>query len=231
MTPPAATATEARSATLAAIPSRQLRWIRPPQQARTHETLGRLLDSAERLLEDKGFDDLSVSEIARHADSSVGAFYRRLRDKDAVLHALHERYCEEAYATADAALDPERWQGAGIAEIAETVVPFLVQIFSERVGLERAIYRRALVDPVFRERSLRLARSVTRGWSELLLARRREIAHPDPEVAVGFAIQAVFAVITQRYAGYGREAEVVALSEERLTGELVHNFLAHLGVR
>ena len=213
------------------IPSRQLRWIRQPQQARTHETLGRLLDSAEKLLEEKGFDDLSVAEIARHAGSSVGAFYRRLKDKDAVLHALHERYCDEAYATANAALDPERWQNAGIAEITEVVVSFLVEIFSERIGLERAIYRRALVDPIFEERSLRLSSSVMRGWSQLLQGRRAEIRHPEPEIATSFAIQTVFAVITQRYGAYGVDIEVVPLSDERFTRELVLNFLAHLGVR
>lgn len=214
-----------------AIPSRQLRWIRPPRQARTHETLARLLDSAERLLEQKGFDDLSVAEIARHAGSSVGGFYRRLKDKDAVLHALHERYCEEAYATADEALDRDRWAGAGIAEIAEAIVPFLVQIFSERAGLERATYLRTLVDPVFRERTLRLSLYVMRAWSQLLLERRDEITHPEPDVAASFAIQSTFAVLNQRYSAYGMEVEVVPLSDERLTRELVHCFLAHLGVR
>jgi AcrR family transcriptional regulator len=213
------------------LPSRQLRWIRPPRQARTQETLDRLLDSAERMLEDKGFDDLSVAEIARHAGSSVGAFYRRLKDKDAVLHALHERYCDEAYATADAALDRQRWEGAGIADITEAVVPFLVEIYSERVGLERAIYRRSLVDPVFRERSLRLSSYVMRGWTDLLLERRDEIGHPEPEIGVPFAIENVFAVISQRFAGYGPEAEIVPLSNERLVRELVRSFLAHLGVR
>jgi AcrR family transcriptional regulator len=213
------------------LPSRQLRWIRPPRQARTQETLDRLLDSAERLLEQKGFDDLSVAEIARDAGSSVGAFYRRLKDKDAVLHALHERYCDEAYATAEAALEPERWQDAGIEEIAEAAVPFLVQIFSERIGLERAIYRRALVDPIFQERSLRLWRHVMQGWSDLLLERRAEIRHPEPESAISFAIQVVLAVITQRYSAYEVNIEVVPLSDQQLTRELVHNFLAHLGVR
>ena len=70
-------------------PGSELRWIRPPQQARSQETLERLLDAAETLVAEKGFDDTPVAEVARRAGSSVGAFYTRFPDKDALLHALY----------------------------------------------------------------------------------------------------------------------------------------------
>src|SRR5262245_21079979 len=103
----------------------ELRWIRPPQQARSQETLERLLDAAEHLVGEKGFEDTGVAEVARRAGSSVGAFYARFRDKDALLHALYERYQQQAMATTDAALEPTRWADARIAEILEAVVRFL----------------------------------------------------------------------------------------------------------
>ena len=65
-----------------------LRWVRPPQQARSQETLHRILDAAEVLVAEKSFEDASVSEIVRRANSSVGAFYARFEDKDAVLRVL-----------------------------------------------------------------------------------------------------------------------------------------------
>ena len=58
-----------------------LHWVRPPQQARSQETLNRLLDAAEQLVAEKGFDDTPVAEVARRAGSSVGAFYSRFREK------------------------------------------------------------------------------------------------------------------------------------------------------
>ena len=100
---------------------RSLRWVRPPQQARSQQTLDRLLDAAEALAAEKGFDDTTVAEVARRAGSSVGAFYTRFKDKDGLLHALYDRYYEQAIATADDALDPARWEGAGIAEIVDAV--------------------------------------------------------------------------------------------------------------
>ena len=63
----------------------ELRWIRPPQQARSQETLGRILDAAEALVAEKGFDDTPISEIVQRAGSSVGAFYTRFPAKDALL--------------------------------------------------------------------------------------------------------------------------------------------------
>ena len=45
-----------------------LQWIRPPRQARTQQSLERLLDAAEVLLRDKSFDDIHVSEIALRAE-------------------------------------------------------------------------------------------------------------------------------------------------------------------
>ena len=116
----------------------ELRWVTPPQQVRSQETLDRILASAEELVAEKGFDDASIAEIVRRAGSSVGAFYSRFEDKHALLHALSGRFVEQAMATADEALDPTRWQGASISEILHAVVRFLVSIYREQSGLMRA---------------------------------------------------------------------------------------------
>ncbi|NNL66054.1 MAG: helix-turn-helix transcriptional regulator, partial [Myxococcales bacterium] len=89
-----------------------LRWVREPRQSRSRETLDRILDAAEALVAEKGFEDATVAEIVRRGGSSVGAFYTRFRDKDGLLYALYERYMEQAILTADDALDPQRWEGA-----------------------------------------------------------------------------------------------------------------------
>jgi AcrR family transcriptional regulator len=45
-----------------------------PKQARSEETLQRLLEAAEALIEEKGLADASIPEIVRRAGSSVGGF-------------------------------------------------------------------------------------------------------------------------------------------------------------
>ena len=86
-----------------------IQWIHPPRQARSQQTLDRLLDAAEELLVTGGFDEITVPEIVERAKSSVGAFYARFKDKDGLLHALHQRTCDDAYAAMEKGLDPADW--------------------------------------------------------------------------------------------------------------------------
>ena len=168
------------------IPMRLLQWVRTPQQARTRDSLGRMLDAAEQLVADKGFDDTGIAEIARAAGTSVGAFYRRFRDKHGLLHALHERFCDEARATADAALDPARWAGARRPTSCASSAPS----WSRSTASARASSAPSCVAALSDERFARRTRSPVRApapaRSRLLLAERRaEIAHPDPKLGCG----------------------------------------------
>jgi AcrR family transcriptional regulator len=211
------------------IPAPQLQWIRPPHQARTQKVLVRLLDAAQELLEQKGFDDVSVVEVATRAGTSVGALYRRFKDKDGLLHALHERYCEEAFATADAALAPARWEEAGIPEILSESIAFLIRVHREHLQLDRAIYQRAFSDARFSERASRLFRHVVSGLSELLLARSEEIGHPQPSLGVDVGLRLVLAFLTQHYTMAGGNLD--PLSDRQVAEELTRSCLAYLGIR
>jgi AcrR family transcriptional regulator len=208
-----------------------LRWIRPPRQARTQESLERLLDAAEALLAEKRFEDVHVSEVAARAGSSVAAFYRRFEDKEALLHALHERLCEQALATADDALAPARWQGAGVRQVLETIVAFLIRVLEAREALDLAVYQRGLTDAAFRERSVRISRHVMEGVARLLLARRAEIGHPEPERAVAFAMTQISSMLVHTFTAGYRDLALVRLSDREIARELVESSLAYLKVR
>ncbi len=208
-----------------------LQWIRPPRQARTQEVLVRLLDAARALLEEKGFEDMSVSEVALRAGTSVGALYRRFPDKEGLLHALHERFCVEAIATADAALTPERWEGVAVEEILAETIGFLTHVYRDNQALDRAIYQRALANERFRERSARLQRHVLSGLASLLLARRDEFDHPDPQLAVDMALRQVLGVLVEHFVFGFAESGIVRVSDDVLARELTRSCLRYLGVR
>lgn len=207
-----------------------LRWVRPPRQARSQETLDRILDAAEALVAEKGFGDATVAEIARRAESSVGAFYARFKDKEGLLYALYERYFEQATATADAALDPRRWDGAGVEAILRSVVPFLVEVYRERAGLIRAFVRRNHTDDAFRARQERLSHYVSERLSALLIARAGEIAHPDPARAASFGLAMTVSTIESVVLFGEMRSNALALSDAELSTELTRAFLAYLGV-
>ena len=205
-----------------------LRWIRPPRQERSQKTLDRILDAAEALLMEKGFDEVTVADVVAHADSSVGAFYARFGDKDRLLFSLQERWVEQARDTTDDALDPERWEGCSAGEILATVVPFLVGVFRDSEGLLRSFVLRHYSDASFREQQDRLSDYVAAKLAALLLARPGEIHHPDPELAARFGLGLVFDAI--RSAVLFGEEHGRALSDDHFSTELTRAYLAYLGI-
>jgi len=208
----------------------ELSWVKPPRQARSQETLERILDAAEALVAEKGFEDSPVAEIVARAGSSVGAFYARFHDKEGLLHALYERYYEEAVATTDVALAPERWQGARVADLIPVVIRFLVSIFRERRGLMRAFVVRNHTHPEFQARQLRLSHHVIARLGTVVLARRGELAHPDPERAVRFALMLVFSALETLILFGEMRSSLLSLTDDDLAHELSRSTLAYLGV-
>jgi len=85
--------------------------IQPPQQARSRASMNQMLDAAAQLLETKTFDELTIAEVVQQAGASVGAFYGRFKDKDALLQALDERFFSEFEQALTIFLAPEHVAG------------------------------------------------------------------------------------------------------------------------
>jgi AcrR family transcriptional regulator len=208
----------------------RVEWVRPTHQARSQETLERILVAAEEVVSEVGFDNATVAEIVRRAKSSVGAMYARFNDKDSLLVCLHERFCEQALATAEVALDAERWAGASIADIFSTAVPFLVHVYRLKRGLIRAFIVRGSIDQQFAERAGRVAREISGRLIALLDARRDEIRHPNPALAVDFGLRMTFDTLDQETLYSGIPRTTVELTPEQLGEELTRAFISYLGV-
>lgn len=84
-----------------------------------------ILETAERLLEERPLHEISVDDLARGAGISRPTFYFYFASKEAVLLTLLDRMVEEARASRGDALerfaeDPARWLRQGITAIYET---------------------------------------------------------------------------------------------------------------
>jgi AcrR family transcriptional regulator len=207
--------------------------FRPPQQTRSQETLDRILDAAEKVLEEKSFTEATLAEIMERAGVTVGAFYRRFPDKDALLHLLDERFFHEMHERADELLDAGRWRGASVTDIIRELARTAVQVYAARRGLARSIFLRARVDPVIQASGRRVNAHYIERLRQVLLdpSRRDEVTHPDPEraIALGFMMF------------YGALRETTVFGEvwpdhDRLVGsdlgdQMARLYLAFLGVR
>lgn len=208
---------------------RKLDSVTRPKQARSQETLYRILDAAEALIEEKGLLDVSIPEIVRRAGSSVGGFYARFRDKNELLRALEERFFGQMEDKLEQLADPGQWGEAGIPEIVSACVHELVTTARERRNLIAAVLSTSARDPEFLEAGLRFRRGVSRRMSELLLTRREQIHHPEPELAVDLGVQFAFGLMLQSVVFGGTWAGGRTLSDAQLEREIARSFLAYVG--
>lgn len=162
----------------------------PPRQTRSQETLNRILDAAERILDEKSFSETTVAEIMERAGVTVGAFYRRFADKDTLLYLLDERFFGELRARGDELLAEERWRGASIGDVLTAFTNGAVDVYTASRGLVRSLFLRARVDAVIQATARRLNEHFIERLRTVLsdASRRDEISHEDPSraIALGF---------------------------------------------
>jgi len=175
-----------------------MQWVRPSQQTRSHKTQARLLESAAELFAEKGADATSVADIAAHAGCTTGAVYHHFRDKKTLLYALLAQMSEEYRATVRIGLDPARWKGATIRNLLRGYLEFSLETGRERPLTKRAAIEVARDDPAFREHLAELHSELGDGLHALLMDRRAEIGHPDPEKASKFVLDQLGSMLTTR---------------------------------
>lgn len=160
----------------------ELRWVKPPCQQRSQETLERLLDAAEAIMLAEGVEAASVVAVTKRARSSVGSFYTRFPDRESLLRAVCLRFGQQAHATIDAVVAPERWVDHSLEEVLQVSVGFMLQVVAERRlllisllgGMARDLSLSQLVSGLVRHLSERL--------HALLLSRAELRVHGDAEL-------------------------------------------------
>jgi AcrR family transcriptional regulator len=192
--------------------------LTPPKQARSEGSLARIVRAAREMLDEEGFAELSVARLARRAGSSVGAFYGRFADKQALLEQLAEVYSEEAQAAVKA-FGEGAAAGDGLAGEVRAVVDFVVRFHRERAGLVRALLLEARLRPKGRvAERVRRMKALPPTLERRILAHRSAIGHPEPARAVAEGFFVVVSAVRERVVfgaeGYGEAdpgfAEVLA---------------------
>ncbi|MCB0940805.1 MAG: TetR/AcrR family transcriptional regulator [Mycobacterium sp.] len=101
---------------------------RAPVQARSRQTVARILDAAVTIADEEGVDAVTTRAIADRAGVSYPSLYRFFADRDAILDELMERHCAEIDALCVAA--EQIWEITSFAEL-----------FNNEIDLHVAYYR------------------------------------------------------------------------------------------
>lgn len=206
-----------------------LEWVKPPRQARSQQTLERLLDAAEALIAEKGIDGVTVAAIARRASSSVGAFYARFSDKEALLRCVLERFYGQAAATTEEALHHQRWQHLPLDTTFNALLRFMIEMLRQRRQLIVAMMVRAASDPTLTALTQRLEQQISEGVAALLAQRGQLIDHPEPALALRMCVWLLLSGIETRVL-YADSRGSNEWSDEQLARELSTLCLRYLGL-
>jgi AcrR family transcriptional regulator len=193
----------------------ELHWRLDGQQDRSSKTQNKLLDAAESLFFLDGYDATSVADIARKSGFSVGSVYHHFKDKKAIAFALFDRMTSEYAVTAKEACAPERWNGATITDILKGYIHFSIVNNRERPGFKIAALEAVRLDPSLGAHFQKLQIQLHRGLQILLLDRRSEIGHPDPEFASAYALDLLTALLRVRFDPAANDAQLTKLNEKQ----------------
>ena len=205
-----------------------------PQQARSRESLERLMKAARQILNEKGLDGATVPKVAARAGLSPASVYRRFPNKDALMRAVILQMLEALDAQTAFALTSERAERLSLRAFAETMVKQSLAAQRRDATMLRAMHEFILSHPsiAFRRKAGELnARSVLR-VADFLLRKRNEMSHPDPKKAAPFALMMVgftLQEITVLDAVPGMPDPRLPKTDDELIEELVRAFLSYLG--
>jgi len=161
---------------------------RPPLQERSRRTLTRILEATEELLGERLFEQVTIRDIVERSGTSVGAFYSRFENKDALLPALYERY-DESMPRNRAEVRERLPREPDLERQVVQIVGAMIRIFRGRRGLMRAMALHARTHPEAIPAAVRERRRVMHETlGDLLLEHLAEIDHPDPRLAVDMGL-------------------------------------------
>jgi len=122
----------------------------PVAQARSRDAQARLLKAGEKVFAQKGYDDAHVIDITAAAKCSVGSFYRRFRDKEALFNALHQQFAERGRQNIDRFFANPEWKEATAQRVVHQLVENTVRVIEKSPGFFRALFQRTLSSADFR---------------------------------------------------------------------------------
>jgi AcrR family transcriptional regulator len=169
--------------------------LRAPAQTRSRASMEALLDIGRRLIEARGIDDCSMSDVAEAAGSSIGSLYFRFGNRERFIEEVMQRHIAAGRSGFESFVAELNASAESPDEIISAVTRWIVQVFAHSQGLLRAQLRRALENPQVWRPYQDLARLIVDELIKLLARYPEARADPDWQQHVRIAMQMVFGTL------------------------------------
>lgn len=206
-----------------------------PQQARSRESLNKLLKATVEVLGQQGVAGTTIPRIAAHAGLTPGAVYRRFRNKDVLLETAILRILADQGKVLLLALTVEAAAEIPFPTLAEQVINSLVVSYRVNASLLRAV-RQFLQDnegTPFWKKASKLEMQTFEYLVDIFVTSGREIKHADPRAAAALGLVMVIGTLWEVIVNPGDIKVWKGLlpkDDRTLKGELTQSFLSYLGV-
>jgi AcrR family transcriptional regulator len=209
--------------------------VLPAHQARSRESLRRLLDAAREVLGRHGIDGTTIPRIARQAQLTPGSVYRRFRDKDALLETAILEILERQEQTMQTRFTPlAAARQIPLPEFAATIIAGMVGAYRANAGLLRGMrqFVQQRVNTPFWKRAAELEAAHFQRTVNLFLSYEKEIRHPQPRMAVSLALKMISGTLYQVVVWPAQTKtmqDTLPGNDAALARELTRAFLGYLG--
>jgi AcrR family transcriptional regulator len=206
-----------------------------PQQARSRESTRKLLKAAMEVLGQHGVEGTTIPRIAHHAGLTPGALYRRFPDKDALLETVIIGILERQDERLRISFTPAMARQIPLAVFAEQLIGSMILSQRANSKLLRAIrqFVQGRDHTLFCKRAVKLEMRTLQYVVDLFLEHRKEIKHPDPRLAISFALMMLSSTLIELILvdhDMKNWQAVIPKDDASLKRELLRAFLSYLGI-
>jgi AcrR family transcriptional regulator len=164
-----------------------------------------------------------------------GAIYRRFPDKDALLETVILRILERSDERLRMMLTPAMARQIPLAVFAEQLINNMLVSYRANAGLLRALrqFAQGRDHTSFYKKVTRLEMRTYQYLVGLFLVHRKEIKHPEPQMAVSFAIAMLVSTLIELILvdhDMKNWQAVLPKDDLSLKRELLRSFLRYLGI-
>ena len=202
------------------VPASPLKLRRKPVQQRSVMTQVAIIDAFVRLLVEKGYERLTIRDIALVAGVGLGTLYEYFPNKKSIAaHSIQQRF-RQAGVQMQACVETRR--GASLVDMVDAILDQMVALHTQKIEEWTAL--------IFLERKISdtqsfqiLYQSIVEVWQQAFDASGDTAAYPNKQAGVVHA--AVYGLLYQRL--MTAPQEVASAEFRQQLGELVLGYLRH----
>ena len=165
-------------------------------QGRSQQTLERILAASTDLVAEFSYEELTIADIANRSSISVGGFYSRFRNKDALFQALRLRLADETHLRIEAALKRD-WSRQSLRDLVYFVVAGNAELYTKYRGVLKAtrLAMHSSADPQLHVPLKAYNARIAQQLEQLLLIKQDDIRLENPRQAVRTAIACISSML------------------------------------